>query len=174
MHKENCFYLGHFSRKHGIQGELVVALDTDQPENYYEMESVLVEQHGELVPFFIAASAVNSRGQLILDLEEIQAEEDEQLVGAALYLPLSQLAPLEGKQFYFHEVLGWPLYLADGEKLGTIQGFVENSAQALFEVQRPDRNQPLLLPAIDPFIAEVNREQHYIQLQELPAGLTDL
>ena len=174
MHQEDCFYLGHFSRKHGIQGELVIALDTDRPESYYAMESVLVERHGELVPFFIASTTLNSRGQLIVKLEDVDTSAADSLLGASLYLPLSQLPPLEGKQFYFHEVLGWPLFLADDQLLGTVQGFVENSAQALFEIKRPHQEQPLLLPAIDRFIAEVNREKQYIRLEELPEGLTDL
>jgi 16S rRNA processing protein RimM len=174
VRREDCFYLGHFSRLHGIRGELVAALDTDRPSAYHHLESVLVERRGELVPFFVEASGVNARGQLILQLEEVGAEEAPALVGAELYLPLSQLPPLSGKQFYFHEVMGWPVYTREGTLLGRIRGFQESGAQPLFQIEAPQRGSPLLIPAIDAFIATVDRQEEAIHLAELPEGLLEL
>jgi 16S rRNA processing protein RimM len=174
VRREDCFYLGHFSRLHGIRGELIAALDTDRPEAYHHLESVLVERHAELVPFFVEASTVNARGQLILQLEEVGPEAAPALVGASLYLPLSQLPPLSGKQFYFHEVMDWPVYRHDGALLGHVQGFQESGAQPLFQIADDQRSTPMLIPAIDAFISSVNRSEQAIYLQELPEGLLEL
>lgn len=174
MRREDCFYLGHFSRLHGIRGELVAALDTDRPSAYHHLESVLVERHGELVPFFVENRALNARGQLILELEDVGPEEASSLVGAELYLPLAQLPPLSGKQFYFHEVQDWPVYTREGTLLGRIRGFQESGAQPLFQIEAPQRSSPLLIPAIDAFIAKVDRQERAIHLAELPEGLLEL
>ena len=82
MRKEDCFYLGHISRKHGYKGEVIAVFDTDQKENYTALESVLLDIHGELIPFFIEEMAMNSKGHFILGLEDVVTDEDaEKLIG---------------------------------------------------------------------------------------------
>ena len=53
MQKEDCYFLGKITRKHGLSGNLILKLDTDQPEIYKKLESIFVEINGLLVPFFI-------------------------------------------------------------------------------------------------------------------------
>ena len=52
MRKEHCFYLGSIVKKHSFRGEVVIKLDTDDPELYRNMESVFVDLGGNLIPFF--------------------------------------------------------------------------------------------------------------------------
>ena len=117
MRKEDCYQLGHISRLHGYKGEVVAFFDTDQPQNYYELESVFVDVRGELVPFFIEEIATNSKGHFIIRFEDVSPEEAENLVGHELYLPLNFLPPLDGKKFYFHEVVDFEM---KDDKLGSI------------------------------------------------------
>lgn len=172
MRKEDCFYLGHISRTHGLKGEVVAVFDTDRPEAYTELESVFVDNRGELIPFFIEELSTNSKGHFILRFEDMSPEESEDLVGSELYLPLNLLPPLSGKAFYFHEVIGFTLQDAAAVEIGHCVKMLEGSAQPLFVIEGKN-GEEILVPAIDEFIEKIDRQAQTIYLN-LPEGLLDL
>ena len=171
MRLEDCFQLGHISRIHGYKGSVVAFFDTDRPEAYTALESVFLEDRGELIPFFIEELAQNSKGHFILKFEEVEDEASAlNLVGSELWLPLSILPPLEGKSFYFHEIIGFELWEND-RLLGTCKSVVDSSAQPLLVLEHQGKE--VLIPAIDEFIVQIDREAKRMVLQ-LPEGLLSL
>lgn len=172
MRKEDCFYLGHVSRSHGLKGEVVAVFDTDRPEAYIELESVFVDKRGELIPFFIDEITTNSKGHFILRFEEMGPQESEDLVGSELYLPLNLLPPLSGKAFYFHEVIGFSVSDKKQGQIGICIKMMENGAQPLFVIKNPAGDE-ILAPAVDDFILAIDRAKKNIEL-DLPEGLLEL
>ncbi len=174
MRKEDSFYLGHISRPHGYKGEVIAVFDTDQAQKYSRLESVFVELHGELVPFFLEDITQNSKGHFIIRFEGFTTEEQAQeVVGRELFLPLDLLPPLEGKSFYFHEVIGFKMIDINHGELGkcTEVIVIDQSAQPLFQIQGKEIE--VFVPAIDEFIVEIKREQQEIIL-DCPSGLVEL
>jgi 16S rRNA processing protein RimM len=94
------FYLGKITKKFGVKGELVVYLDTDEPEKYYTMESVFLDWEGEPIPFFIDEIKVKSKNQIIVLFQTIDNSTSYLDVDSDLYLPLSMLPKLTGNKFY--------------------------------------------------------------------------
>jgi 16S rRNA processing protein RimM len=172
MRKEDCFYLGKIVSKYSFKGEILVKLDTDDPELYQNLESVFVSLGSNLVPFFIDRCRLHKSDLLRIDFEEVKTESDaDRIMGSALYLPLYMLPKLTGDKFYFHEIIGFTMMDAVHGNIGTIQSVNDSTAQALFEVQKGDKQ--LLIPITDQIITKVDRENKTISVAT-PEGLVAL
>ena len=172
MRKEDCFYLGKIVRKHSFRGEVVIKLDTDEPELYQEMESIFVDLGNNLVPFFIQKSLLQKGNQLRVRFEGIENEEDaDAILKSDVYLPISLLPKLEGDKFYYHEVIGFTVIDTNYGEVGKLVNINDKAAQPLFEIERDDKE--IFIPMIDDFIKKVDREKNTI-LVETPEGLIEL
>ncbi|WP_047246485.1 ribosome maturation factor RimM [Maribacter thermophilus] len=172
MRKEDCFYLGKIVSKYSFKGEVLVKLDTDDPEIYENMESVFVSLGNNLVPFFIDKCRLHKSNLLRIDFEEVKSEADaDRIMRSDLYLPLTMLPKLTGNKFYYHEVIGFAVMDDVHGNIGTIQSVNDSTAQALFEVQKEDKQ--LLIPINDEIIKKVDRQNSTIEVTT-PEGLVAL
>ena len=172
MQKENCFYLGKVVSKYSFKGEVLVKIDTDEPEIYENMESVFVSIGNNLVPFFMDRCRLHKSTLLRIDFEEVKDEAAaDRIMGAELYLPLNMLPKLSGDKFYFHEVIGFTLLDKVHGDIGIIQSINDSASQVLFEVKKGHKE--LLIPVTDDIISKVDREAKIIHVT-CPEGLVDL
>jgi 16S rRNA processing protein RimM len=172
MQKKDCFFVGKIVKKYSFKGELLVKLDTDEPEQFLEMESVFVERHKTLVPFFIEELSLHKSSLLRVRFEEVENEADaEAMLGTELYLPLTMLPKLEGTKFYYHEIIGFNVIDAGFGELGTVVGVNDFTAQHLFEIEYNGKE--LLIPINDEIIKKVDRTTNTLHL-DTPEGLIEL
>lgn len=172
MRKEDCFYLGKIVRKHSFKGEVVIKLDTDEPELYQNLESIFVLHGTNLIPFFIEKSLLQKGNQLRTKFEGVDTELDaDAIMKCGVYLPLTLLPELTGNQFYYHEIIGFTLEDVNFGVVGKIIGINEKTAQPLFEVDR--EGVEIFIPMIDNFIKKIDRNNSKI-IVETPEGLIDL
>lgn len=172
MHKKECFYLGKIAKKFSFKGEVLLYLDTDEPELYENLESVLVEMNKNLIPFFIENSSLHKNDFLRVKFEEVDSEEEaDSILGCEIYLPLTMLPKLEGNKFYFHEVIGFKI---EDKRLGIVGEIVsinDTTAQPLFEVL--NNGVEILIPMIDHFLLEIDRKNKKV-VMDLPEGLIEM
>jgi len=172
MRKEDCFYLGKIAKKFSFKGEVLIYLDTDEPELYENMESVFVEFNKNLVPFFIDNSNLHKNDFLRVKFEDVDTEEDaDSIMNCEVYLPLSMLPKLTGNKFYFHEVIGFEIEDKRLGVFGKIVSINDTTAQPLFEVL--NGNVEMLIPMIDHFLVEIDRENKKV-IMDLPEGLVEM
>lgn len=172
MQQKDCFYLGKIVKKHSFKGEVVIKLDTDEPELYKNLESVFVELGNNLVPFFIEKSSLSRGTMLRVKFEGVDTELDaEAILRSGIYLPISLLPKLTGNKFYYHEVIGFTIVDSSFGKVGTITNINDTAAQPLFEIDRDGTE--VFIPMIDDFIQKVDRENKTIEVTT-PEGLIGL
>lgn len=164
--------MGKIVKKYSFKGELLVKLDTDDPKFYTKMESVFVEKNKNLVPFFIERSSLHKSELLRVKFENINGDEDaDPLINSHLFLPLGLLPKLIGNKFYFHEIIGFKVIDSSFGEVGLITGVNESTFQPLFEIDCNGKE--ILIPLIDNFIINVDRDNKTIQL-EVPKGLIEI
>ncbi len=172
MNIEDCFYLGKIVKKYSFKGELLIKLDTDEPELYDQLDSVFMMVRNNFIPFFIESSQLHKSNLLRVKFEDVNTEEDaDSLLKCELYLPLEFLPKLEGTKFYFHEIIGFTVEDTVFGEVGIITGINDSTAQALFEINRDGTE--ILIPMNDEFIKTLDRDKKIIHV-ETPEGLIDL
>ncbi|HET8885771.1 MAG TPA: ribosome maturation factor RimM [Salinimicrobium sp.] len=172
MQKEDCFYLGKIVSKFSFKGEVLIKLDTDEPESYTKMESVFVDYDGNLVPFFIEKSSLHKSDLLRVKFEDVDSEADaDDIMKCDIYLPLSMLPELDDDQFYFHEIIGFSVEDENHGDIGNLTGINDNTAQALFEIEKNGKQ--ILIPMNDRFLQKVDKKKKIVYVTT-PDGLIDL
>lgn len=171
MRVEDCYQLGFVTKPHGLQGEVMIYLDVDYPEDYEEMESLLLLQKHQLVPFFIESIALQPGSKAIVKFEDIDSRDAAtKISGLAIYLPLTELPDLDDDQFYYHEIVGYQM-VEGGQRIGTIKGVISTGPQELFEVQADGFE--MLVPIVDEIVTTIDHANNRVEVT-LPEGLIDI
>ena len=172
MRFADCFFLGTVVGKYSFKGEVLLKLDTDEPEAYQSLDSLFIAQNNALIPFFIEKCSMHKPGLLRLRLEDVDNEEDANLIlKSKAYLPLTKLPKLTGKKFYYHEIIGFDVIDKNLGAIGSVVAINEHTAQATIEVSIGQKI--ALIPIVDEIILEVKRDARSIYV-DTPAGLIDL
>ncbi len=165
------FYLGTLTKPFGLKGGLCAFFDTDNPEKYENLTAVFIDLGGELIPYQIEKIQYRGRNQFIIQFQDIDAEAAKDLIQAELYLPLSELPPLEGNRFYFHEVVGFQVVDKQYGKIGTCTGFLELANNPVMQIDHD--GQEVLIPASQQFVTMVDKPQKTLFI-DTPEGLIDI
>jgi len=172
MQKEDCFYLGKIVKKYSYKGEVILKLDTDEPDIYENLDAVFLDLGTNLLPFFIKTSLLQKGNQMRIRFEDVKNEADaDAILKTDVYLPLSLLPKLTGNQFYFHEIIGFMLEDVNFGEIGIISSINDKTAQDLFVIEKEDTE--ILIPMIDDFIQKIDRENKKV-IVETPEGLIEM
>lgn len=171
MNIKDTYFLGKITRTHGLKGNVVLKLDTDQPEMYQKLEGIFVEIDGLLVPFFVETQQWTKDNSKIISFKNITPQMVEQLINRNVYLPLSTLPKLTGKQFYYHEVIGFSIRQTDGTNCGNITAINDQTAQHYFILDLEGKE--IIIPIIKDWIISLDREKKKIEMS-LPEGLLEV
>ncbi len=171
MKKEECYELGSIIKPHGLKGEIQILLDVDYPEDYEDLESVFVEQKGELVPYFIESIKIRSNLNIIKFEGVENSDAALKLKNCVLYLPEEELDELEQDEYYFHELLGFVVKDEIVGELGTVKAVHTLPAQNVIAVEY--QNREVLIPITDHIVLKVDKDAKIISVK-MPEGLLEI
>lgn len=171
MTKDNCFELGKITKTHGLKGEVVLWLDVDFPEDYEDLESILLEERGELVPYFMESYRL-SGNRAIVKFEDIDTfEKAELMINLQAFLPLEDLPELDNNQFYYHEIIDYKVIDKNLGELGTVQTVHSMQAQDLLVMDY--KGKEVLIPVISEIVLNADKVAKVLNVN-LPDGLLEV
>ena len=169
--KDEFFYLGTLTRPFGLKGELCAFFDTDNPERYTQLDALFLDLDDEKIPYTVEHIAYRGNNQFVIKFDGIGPNECREFAQVELYLPLSQLPPLDGNRFYFHEVIGFTVIDERLGEIGTCQDFLEVSNNPIMQVNH--NGTEILIPASQQFVTQVDRENRILHVST-PEGLVEI
>ncbi len=129
--------VGQVARAHGIRGEVIVGVRTDEPGLRFAPGATLAADPPDRGPLTVRASRWHS-GRLIVAFEGIaDRTEAEGLRGTLLLLDSEQIpSPADPDEFYDHQLIGLGVVTAAGDPVGVVADVLHHGQDLL--VVRPE------------------------------------
>lgn len=176
----DCASVGRVRRPHGVRGELVVQVMTDEPDAILAPGSRVFQgtHDGALFvdprskePRALTVTGIRpfKEGALMTFAEIGDRNEAEKWNGRHLMVPVEELSEPDAGEVFAHELVGMMLVDRETQRdLGPVVEFYEVPQGLLLEF-RTDAGL-VSLPFVDEFVHEVDREGKRIEVT-LPDGL---
>lgn len=166
--------VGRVVRPHGIRGEVVVDVRTDEPEARYAAGAVLLTDGAPLVVVQARPHAAAGPGRFIVAFDGMSDRTAaESLRGVLLQVDSEDLAPTgDPEEFHDHQLVGLGAVTRDGEQLGEVARIDHAPASDLLVLRRPD-GRTALVPFVKEIVPEVDLAGGRVVISP-PPGLLDL
>ncbi|MEU6184873.1 ribosome maturation factor RimM [Nocardia sp. NPDC047038] len=168
--------VGRVAKSHGVRGELVVEVRTDEPEARFAPG---VRLRGRLpraaeVREFTVESAREHSGRLLVFLSGVtDRTAADALRGMLFVVDSADLPPSEDPdEFYDHELEGLEVRLTDGTVVGSVREVLHSAAGELLEVRAADDGREILIPFVTAIVPTVSLAEGVIVIDP-PEGLLD-
>jgi 16S rRNA processing protein RimM len=169
--------IGSIVRAHGVRGEVVIYVTTDDPEDRYVAGSVLVTDPATAGPLTIEAArpyTAGGRPQMLVTFDGVlDRDTAERLRGVKLLVDAGDVAPPDDPdEFHDFALVGLAVELTDGEKVGEIIRVSHGPGADMLIVARPDGRQTLI-PFVKVIVPDVDLAAGRVVITP-PEGLLDL
>jgi 16S rRNA processing protein RimM len=174
--REDLVIVGRVRRPHGINGELVVEIMTDEPDAVYASGrrvfggTVEGDADPDAPELTVTQTRPFKRGLLVRFREIGDRSTAEMWNGRHLLVPEDELAPRATGEVYVHELKGMTVELSSGEVIGTVTDVFEAPQGLLLDVARARGT--VLVPFSADIIMGVDRERRLVRIDP-PAGLLE-
>ena len=171
MTKNDCFFFGKITKTHGLKGEVTIKLDVANPEDFKDLRYLLIEDRGNLIPYFIENQKING-DKMIVRLQDVKkVEQAVTFMGKAVFLPNEFMPELEDDDFYYKEIVGFKMVDALKGEIGEISDVLEYPTQAVIQVMKDGKE--ILIPIHDDIIQKVDKKAKILTVKA-PEGLIDM
>jgi 16S rRNA processing protein RimM len=143
--------VGRVARVHGVRGELVVDVHTDEPGQRFATGAAVCAQlrTGERRTLTVAAARPHG-ARLLVHFDAVTGRDAaEVLRGALLLVDSARLPPpADPDEYYDHQLEGLAAQLADGTVVGVVSEVLHGPGGELLAIARAGGGPELLVPFV--------------------------
>ena len=168
--------VGRIGRPHGIRGEVVIGVRTDEPDLRFAVGAILDvgrSPDGDSEQLTVAAARWHSAQLLVAFTGVTDRTAAGDLTGSWVSVDSSQLPEIaDPDEFRDHELIGLSVRTSAGDPVGVVTD-VLHSGQDLLVVRRPDgEDGESLVPFVKAIVPEVDVQAGVLVIDP-PPGLID-
>ncbi|SNS29668.1 ribosome maturation factor RimM [Rhodococcoides kyotonense] len=169
---------GRVAKAHGIRGEVVVEVRTDEPDERFAVGTVI---HGrkprattDATAYTVEAAREHS-GRLLLRLKGIDSRDAADALRGTLFVVDSEDLDSsdDPDEFYDHELEGLTVKLTDDTVVGTVREVLHSAAGELLSIRPSDGSRAeILVPFVAAIVTSVSLADRTVTIDP-PEGLLD-
>ncbi len=170
--------IGRVVKAHGLTGEVVVEVRTDDPDSRFAPGNALRlkgrRESGRGRGYVV--EAVRDHGaRLLVRLAGVgDRDAADALRGSILVIDSADLPPIEDPdEYYDHQLEGLAVRTTSGRSIGTVAEVLHTAAGELLAVKPDDDRPEVLVPFVSAIVTSVSLADRTIEIDP-PVGLLDL
>ena len=169
---DSALTLGRVLRTRGLDGQLVVRSDSDEPRTLLRARRIFLDAEQGLIPYRVREAQPlgpsSAAGVLVgLRLHGLETRERaDAWVGARVRIDAGDLAPLPEGELYWRDLLGLQCRTRDGRELGVIEEIWPTPACDQILVAGPEGR--WFLPARDDVLVHVDADARTVVVDVPP------
>lgn len=161
--------VGKIINTHGIKGNVKIYPYTDDPERFKELDYLLIGdgfKELKIAEMFIQKGFVYVRFEGYEDINKIL-----DFINSNVYIYDKDRVKLPEDRYFISDIVNMEVHDMEGKLIGKVTDVIENLANDLFQVQKPD-GKVFYLPARKEFIKEIDVDKKVIIIDPIE-GLLD-
>jgi 16S rRNA processing protein RimM len=169
--------VGRVVKAHGVGGELLVEVRTDDPDSRFAAGSTLRGKPTRGGPSgeYTVESVREHGGRLLVRLAGVAGRDAaDAMRGVVFLIDSGELPPIDDPdEFYDHQLEGLRVRTADGRDLGTVAEVLHTAAGELLAIRREDGTGEVLVPFVSAIVTSVSLADNVIEIDP-PDGLLEI
>jgi 16S rRNA processing protein RimM len=168
--------IGRVAKAHGVTGEVVIDVRTDDPADRFACGSVLRgrKPRGGPERTFVVETVREHGGRLLVRLTGIgDRNAADDLRGTLFLVESGELPPIaDPDEFYDHQLEGLAVRTVAGEAIGTVTEVLHTAAGELLSIKTPEGAE-LLVPFVSAIVTAVSLADGTVDIDP-PDGLLNI
>lgn len=163
--------IGKIVNTKGLKGEVKVLSNSDFKDIRFKVNNKLyIKKNSEFLEITISKWYTQKNFDILKLKEYNFIDEAKDIISYDIYGEQLEDDVLEEGEFFFDELLNYNVY--ENEKLiGVVIEVFDQANKTYLKIKTSDKN--ILLPCVDEFIKDVNKNKNTIEIESIPGLLDD-
>jgi 16S rRNA processing protein RimM len=173
INKDDCVEIGYIQKPHGLKGEVAIVFSKEFEETVEELEFLLIEIDGGLVPYYAEVEGINLKtdDSAICRLELVDSlTKAKDLVGCKIFIFEDEIIESDN-QAADSVLIGMRVYDIKYGDIGLISRVDDFSGNLVITVDHPRAE--VMIPLSDEVINSIDEVKREIHLS-CPNGLIEI